>query len=225
MRKIEDDLCSTFEIYYEVDYDKRYDSLRPQLKQHIKEVLTDSTSFDYPFSKLSEHVRIITSKDKKVRLFSWDELTGGSWHDMAVIAQFITKDQKVKAVFIDSDISEEGTVGLTSAIQYELHEVLINNKTYYMCFGWGTFGSGHHHNSILIFDLENDTINPCETCISESYKLIQAPRATKINLAYDEVLKQLSFNEFLYDDDIGFYQPTGKQVVLKLKNGTFIKIN
>jgi len=35
--------------------------------------------------------------------------------------------------------------------------------------------------------------------------------------------KVISFNEFIYDDEVEYYMPTGKSVKLKLKNGKFKK--
>ncbi len=218
--KVEKELILEFENYINSDYDTRYNSLRPKLKKKIETVLEIPESFTYNFDSLSKYVTIIQSNDNKVKTFSWDELTGGSWHDMAVIVQFKTKTQKIKTQWIDSDISEDVS-GLTDAIQYEVNDIIIDNKVHYLCFGRGTYGSGHHHNSILIFSIENGTIQPCNSCILENHTTIQAPRRDKINLNYDKEKQEISFNEFKYNDDIGFFEATGKQIRLKFKNGKF----
>ena len=222
LQKAEYELILEFQNYWNSDYEIRFDSLRPKLKIQIENILSNSNSFEYPFDSLSKYVTIIQSNDNKVRIFSWDELTGGTWHDMAVIVQFKTSNQEIKTQWIDSDISEEAT-GKTDAIQYEIYDVEINKQSHYLCFGWGTYGSGHHHNSILIFSIENDSLKVCSNCIEKDYSVIQAPRSKKINLKYDKTEKVISFNEFKYDDEIGFYMPTGKRVKLKLKNGKYEK--
>ncbi len=218
--KVEKELILEFENYINSDYDTRYNNLRPKLKKKVETVLSIPESFTYNFDSLSKYMTIIQSNNDKVKMFSWDELTGGSWHDMAVIVQFKTKDQKIKTQWIDSDISEEVS-GLTDAAQYEINDVIIDNKVHYLCFGRGTYGSGHHHKSILIFSIENGTIQPCESSILKDYSTIQATRRDKINLSYDKEKQEISFNEFKYNDDIGFFEATGKRIKLKLKGGKF----
>lgn len=222
MQKAEKDLIVKFQNYENSDENFRFDSLRAELKTHIASILSSSNSFEYPFDSLSNYVTIIKSNDNKLRIFSWDELTGGSWHDMAVIVQYKTSNQGVKIQWIDSDISEEAK-GYTDAIQFEVHDVEINKKPHYLCFGWGTYGSGHHHNTILIFSLENDSLKVCQDCIENDYAVIQAPRSEKIHLEYNAMKKVISFNEFIIDHEIGFFYPTGRRLNLKLRNGKYEK--
>lgn len=216
-------MVTAFDTYRNADYEDRFENLRPKLKAQIETLLNTPTSFTHPFDSLAQQITILTSKDQNVRVFSWDELTGGTWHDMAVIVQFKTASNTIKTVWIDSDISEEPT-GITSEIHYKIYDIRINNQPHYITFGWGTYGSGHHHNAILIFSIENDTISVCSDCIDESYRHIQTPRSQRVELKYDEIKKVISFNEFILDNEIGFYKPTGKRISLQLNNNTFKKI-
>jgi len=50
------------------------------LLEKLEKTLANSASVAYPFEKLGEKIKILTSKDKKLRIFSWDELNGGTWH-------------------------------------------------------------------------------------------------------------------------------------------------
>ena len=217
----ESDLILEFQNYRNSDYDIRYDSLRPKLRFRIENILSNPKSYEYRFDSLSNYIKILKSNDGKVRIFSWDELTGGTWHDMAVIVQFRNNDE-INTQWIDSDIGEEPN-GLTDTIQFALYDIQINEQPHYLSFGWGTYGSGHHHNSILIFSIENDSLKVCSNCIEKDYSTILSPRSNEINLQYDETEKVISFNEFIYDDEVEYYMPTGKRVKLKLKNGKFKK--
>ena len=221
-QKAESELISEYQNYRNSDYDIRFDSLRAKLKIQIENILCDYNSFDYPFDSLSNYVKIIKSNDNKVRMFSWDELTGGTWHDMAVIIQYKISNRKIKTQWIDSDISEE-PAGITDDILYKIYDVDINKHPHYLCFGWGTYGAGHHHNSILIFSIENDSLKVCSDCIEKNYSIIKAPRSKKIDMKFDKVENIISFNEFEYNDESGFYIPTGKRVKLKLKTGKYRK--
>lgn len=221
--ELENGVVTSFKNYRNADYDDRYDTLRSKLKTQVETFLNIPISFSAPLDSLSQYINIITSKDKNVRVYSWDELTGGTWHDMAVIVQFKTSSNTIKTVWIDSDI-EENPSGITSDIHYKVYDLILNNQPYYMTFGWGTYGSGHHHNSILIFSIENDVLKICSNCIDNQYQYIKAPRAQKIDLKYDPLTKVISYNEFILDNEIGFFEPTGKRIQLKVNSGKFEKI-
>lgn len=223
-QKIETELILKFQNYWNSDVEIRFGGLGSKLRARVENILSNSNSFEYPFDSLSKYIKIIKSNDNKVRIFSWDELTGGTWHSMAAIVQFKTCNKEIKTQWIDSDISiSDEPPRITDAIQYEIYDVEIKKQTHYLCFGYGTHGAGHHFNSILIFSIENDSLKVCSNCIEKDYSVIKAPRSEKINLKYDKTEKVISFNEFKYDDEIGFYLPTGKRVKLKLKNGKFEK--
>lgn len=221
--KLENDLVTSFKEYRNANYNDRYDTLRPKLKAQIEAFLNVPITFSASLDSLSQQINIITSKDRNIRIYSWDELTGGTWHDMAVIVQFKTSSNTIKTVWIDSDI-EESPSGITSDIHYKIYDLTLNNQPYYMTFGWGTYGSGHHHNSILIFSIENDVLKVCSDCIDSPHQYIKAPRSQKIDLKYDPLTKVVSYNEFILDNEIGFFEPTGKRIQLKINNGKFEKI-
>ena len=219
MHTIEKKLIQQFNLYRNSDYDTRYDSLRPILKAEFKKLMSTQRAYDYPFDSLSRQIKIVKSGDLRLRIFSWDEMTGGTYHDMAVLVQYINDRDSLIAEWIDVDISEDSS-GVTDEIIFEINEVLINDRVHYLCFGWGTFGSGHHHNSILIFSI-NAQLELCRDCINEKYTLILAPRSQKINLEFRVKDQVIIFNEFVFDIEEGFYKPTGNQVVLELVDGKF----
>ena len=221
LQLVESELISEFQNYRNSDYEIRFDSLRSKLRFQIENILSNPKSYEYRFDSLSNHIKILKSNDGKVRIFSWDEMTGGTWHDMAVIVQY-RNNNEINIQWIDSDIGEEPN-GITDAIQFAIYDIQINEQPHYLCFGWGTYGSGLHHNSILIFSIENDSLKVCSNCIEEDYSTILSPRSNKINLQYDETEKVISFNEFIYDSEVEYYMPTGKRVKLKFKNGKFKK--
>lgn len=223
LAELENDLVNSFKEYRNADYDDRYDHLRSKLKAQVEAFLNTPASFSAPLDSLSQQINSIISKDRNVRIYSWDELTGGTWHDMAVIVQYKTSSDTIKTVWIDSDI-EENPSGITSDIHYKIYDITLNNQPYYMTFGWGTYGSGHHHNSILIFSIEDDGLKVCPSCIDSSYQHIMAPRSQKTDLKYDPLTTVISFNEFILDNEIGFFKPTGERISLKINDGRFEKI-
>src|SRR5215210_931190 len=53
--------------------------------------------FRYPFPKLKEKMKVVTSKDGNLRIYSWDQETGGTMHDHDSVFQFRGTGGKVFA--------------------------------------------------------------------------------------------------------------------------------
>lgn len=220
---IDDELFNDFSAMMAADYQLRYDSLAPYFRLKLLSAIRQNQSLTETFDSLSTRMNIIQSEDQKVRIFSWDEKAGGSWHDMAVYAQYQTSDGSIKAASLSSG-KETSTGEYTDVIIYEVYQIEINGLKYYLTMGWGTHGAGHHHRSVQIFHLQNDTLERCESCFQDlPYLAIEAPRSSKMNLQFDTTNLQLSHNEFVYNEDIGFYESTGKVITWKLYEGQFRK--
>jgi|GEM_PF-1970549 len=223
----ENGLIENYKQCMDADYRLRYDSLAPQLKIKLHQIFSKEGSFGYGFDSLARYVRIVTSANGKLRVISYDERTGGSRHDMAALL-IISNDGRINAQWIDSNfedqLEEEPNYGTTDEIIFKLEEIIINQTTHYLCFGWGTYGGGHHHNSILVFKLEEGQVVWTPEIIPESYHKIFAARRDKIELEYDALEQTISFNEFKHQNDLdGFVQPTGKKIFLKFVNGKFLE--
>ena len=220
---LDQELSHDFKTMIQADYTARFDSLAPSFKKRLSSSLLIKETLTYPFDSLSKGVRIVTSQDKLFRIYSWDEQSGGSWHNMAAFAQFASVDGTVNVKQLDSDKEiEYGT--FTDVIIYEIHDIEINGQTYYLTIGWGTHGSGHHHSLAQIFGIEgNQLIKYSKGFASVDDLVIQAPRRHTINMTYDNKTGQLTYNEFALNDALGFYEPTGKTVTWELQQGVFVK--
>ena len=131
--------------------DKENNSFKKKL---LKLTKSNPLSIDYPFSKL-EGVTIVTSPDKKFRIYSWDLQTGGSMHFYDNIFQYKDKNK----VFADSPryVHEEGETG---AWIFEVFEVNINGKNAYMAV-YNIIESGRiSYQKIKAFNIENQKLNP-----------------------------------------------------------------
>lgn len=217
-------LVKSFRSFYSISSDQWFDSVIPKIKVDLINLLIQADSYSHHFDSLEQFVKIIRSHDNKLRFYSFDEQTGGTWHDVAVFAQFET-NEGVKAIRIDSDISDEpaNENGWTHEIQYEINSYNYNGITYYLCFGRGTFGGGHYHNSIMVFNIDNNTLNNCKNCIEEKYQRITARRNKPIDLTYNTETNEIVFNEFITDEYTGFLKASGRIITLKFVDGTFVK--
>ena len=114
----DDYFTSNFEILYSVDTEMAY-CIAPIVEERLVSDLADTTSFYNPFKKLSEYISIETSSDSLVKTYSWDRISGGSWHDNASYIQFKTKSGKIKYKRLDSGIERE-TGEPTDVIIYDI---------------------------------------------------------------------------------------------------------
>jgi hypothetical protein len=224
------ELKEIFHNRFTLDYSKK-DSITKLLELKMTNLLKDSVSFDYPFDSLSTEIKILRSTDNRLKIYSWDELSGGTAHDMSVYAQFKDKSGEVRFQRLDS--GDADLSGYSESLIYELYTVLINDTTNYLTLGYGTFGGGHYHSIVQIFKIESKKLVKGKDCFvnplggnSMTDLVIVAPRSEKIKLKYYPESQELIYNEFVYGgDDSGSYYPTGFTVTLKLINGKFQKIH
>jgi len=206
------------------DYDKK-EKWTIAFEEHLKRFLLEKESWDYKFDTLSKRINIETSPNKKVRTFGWNEQMGGSWHTYKSIIQFkhnntltITDFQNKKILHEESI---EGNEVFRDVIIHEIHSI---NRGF-LFVGWGTHGGGHQH-TILAFYKKDKNGHLIRNPLFENLKnslVIKYPRKDKLNLIIKK--NKISFNEFILDDEIGFYLSTGQKVLLKKKKGIFAKCN
>ncbi|HEY2847447.1 MAG TPA: hypothetical protein VGI80_06495, partial [Pyrinomonadaceae bacterium] len=67
----------------------------------LREVLTKNGTrreiLNYPFPKLADKMYIVTSPDKRFRIYSWDLEDGGTMHDFEYVVQYAGKSGSVGA--------------------------------------------------------------------------------------------------------------------------------
>ena len=61
-----------------------------------------SDTLAYPFTRLKKSMTITTSKDGRLRFYSWDEGTGGTMHDFSSVVQYKGGDGAVRAANLQS---------------------------------------------------------------------------------------------------------------------------
>jgi hypothetical protein len=132
------------------------------------------------------------------------------------VAQFRADDGDVVVKEV-SPGEEDRTGGFTDSGIGEIFEVKKDDTTYYITFGSGSHGSGHLHKIVQVFSIVGNELVKCTSCFSsEGDLVIEYPRSQLANLTFDPLTEEISYNEFLLNEDIGFYEPTGRVVKLKL---------
>lgn len=217
----DDYYSSIFETLYSVDTEMAY-CIAPIVEERLVSKLADTTSFYNPFKKLSEYISIETSSDSLVKTYSWDRISGGSWHDNASYLQFKTKSGKIKYKRLDSGIEQE-TGEPTDVIIYDIHNIKIKDESYYLILGWGTHGGGLHHGLARVYKIKDEEIVLCDSFFDgEKYIPVYTNRVFKIDLKYNSEAKTLSHNHFEYDESVGYYKPKENKRIWLLENDKFV---
>lgn len=199
----------------------RYDSVAPKFRQTVVQYLSSPLTFNHKLDSLETVITIRQSPDKKIKFYSWDEMTGGTLHEINVFAQFKSNGSKISYQQIDTD-KETETGGFTDSEIYSIHEIIEQGKVFYVTFGWGTHGGGNQHSIVQVFTLVNNQLIKCKAFHNNQTALvIEYPRVERPELIFDEQNKSISFNEFEYSEENQYAQRTGKRILLHFKNGKF----
>lgn len=221
LQRIDNTLTNTFKIMIAADYNLRYDSLAPAFKQKLEEQLVNPITFNNSLDSLSKYVSVKVSPDKNIKFYSWDEIEGGTWHSINCFAQFKSDKGTIVVQQLNADSSSD-SVDFTDSGIYEVYEILINNTKYYLTFAAGTHGGGHQHEIVQIFSITSDKLVKCTSFFTTNTDLIiEYPRSEKLNLIFNQKTNEISYSEFKFDNEVGFYKSTGQVIRLKLKNGRF----
>lgn len=182
--------------------------------------LERSNSLKHSFDSLKTQIKITTSIDKQLRIFSWDTEMGGTWHNFVSYLQY--KTGKVQQLHSGFEM-EKG--GYTDVIYYKIKNFEHKKGRIYLLFGFGTHGAGHHHKIVRAFRKEGNSLIELEKVFDgEQHLVIVAPRRNNINVNFERTGLKIVFDEFVYSEDIGFYEATEKKVTYAWNGNRFIRL-
>lgn len=225
MKTAEADLVQILQKLRSPDVETTIVSVAEKFETTLKKLLKQEKSWSYTFPELRKYIDIKTSKDGLIRTFSWDSRMGGSWHDVRTLIQHQTTEglrvsslQNKKMLDDDEGQAEDEMYRDAAIIDiYTFHNG-------YLFEGIGTHGSGHHHKVLLYYELVNDTLKRKDIFENnQSIYVLLIPRKYDFDLNVDVNTKTITHSEYKLDDDIGFYLPTGKKVLLTFDGNTFKK--
>lgn len=223
LRSIDNELTRSYKALLHERYDGNPDSIAPLFKEQILKQLENPLTFDNSLDSLDKVLTIRISADRKIKFYSWDECTGGTWHLLFCVAQFKGKSGKIIVQPVTSGNAMEFG-GYDDSSVYEINQLSIRDTTFYLTIAWGTHGAGHQHVIVRVFKIENDKLVSCTSCFATQKELVlEWPRSRGANLRFDAKTNEISYNEFVENDDTGFYDDTDKVVVLRLVNGVFVR--
>ncbi len=203
------------------------DTILNRFKETLIKTLSSEKAASYPFDSLSKTIKAIASKDKRLRVFSWDELNGGTRHIYNSAFQYDSGDKTYSGILSLNDNSDEGISHYTDVIHFEIEDV---DKDLYLVKGYGTHGGGKDFYVYRLLSFKNGEVTDCSDCFDGEDRLVFVKsRGNKVSPKYNKDTKEITYPEMkpsLHEgEETGFEKPTGKILKLKYKEGTFIKLD
>jgi hypothetical protein len=230
-KSIDKVLSESFERYCRNVGDCSYDdeiyalAFEKLLIHYLSSPITLNNTLD----TLETLMEIRQSPDKKIKFYSWDDRTGGTYRFYKSFAQY-------KGI--------ENTICYLEDAHFEseilkVHEITEGQSTYYLTLGHGHCGCGLDRNEVNLFKIDGNRLIRCKAFNNgETTLCVPYPEGDKgeiieqssggwnmgrWNMEYNNVTKTLSFEDYLYgagDCDIE-YKGIKK---LKFSNGKFNEI-
>lgn len=216
----DDILTSSFKLFQSADFELANHML-PFIRERFVAELKDTSSFANSYDSLSNYIGIKYSSDSLLKTYCWSERSGGCCHTSAIFAQFKTKSGEIKYLDLETQEDDGTEIFIT-----DLQRIEINDSAFYLMLGWGTCCGGKHFQVAKIYEISNETLVQVDSVFDKETTLyVGANRSQKIELKYSSISKILSYNNYVFDDDIGFYTNQKSEVKWKLKKNGFKKIN
>lgn len=115
-------------------------------------------TMEYGFGKLGWRMKITTSKDKKFRMYSWDEQRGGTMHMYGAVLQYVAADQVNSLVYHKDTIINGEWTGPSYYYTNVYHVTGLDTRTYYLVERRSTLSSTVHTLGIQCFTIENNDV-------------------------------------------------------------------
>ena len=141
------------------------------------------------------------SNDQKIRIFSWDDLGGGSYHTYTNYLQYRIDNGKCKIIPFDT-LQDNLEVGY-----YKIETLNIENRNIYIFFGYGTCGGGQHHKNIRFFEIVNNEPKECFDLYPNGKDIvIFSNRSQNPDIKFDKQRGLITYKQFVFNEDMEFYE-------------------
>jgi hypothetical protein len=119
-------------------------------------IIGNPTTLNHKFKLFADSnvCSIVTSADRRFRIYSWDTWLGGTMHAFNNIFQFKSADQ-VHSSHLNNDEDDFG-YGLYFT---DIFSLKANGKTYYLAVGGGSESTKDAYETISVYSISNDTLD------------------------------------------------------------------
>lgn len=167
-------------------------------------------------------ITVIHSPDRNIRAFSWDEQTGGTWHEFGNVVQFIGEDGRMRQVSLSLDRIEQLT-----------QDTLPPHGTAYLFYDHGIAFGRLHGKSASWWQISGNRLQEAKLfatqqpthIISYEYEPHSHTRLPEHfrHFVYDSKKHSLSFPVVRNTQEYKFGELTTRRIVYRYQDGYFVK--
>jgi len=184
IKKIEQDLLKHLKkINYWAEFADRGENISPTdsldkendifQRKLLNYTVKQPSTLTYDFKELQKaHLTIVTSADKKFRIYSWDTWLGGTMHYFENVYQFQTGNKVSSKSF--SEKRQEGDPGSWFSDIFTLD---VNGRKIYIGYFNAIYSSSSVSQGIKLFELTNNRLN-------DEVRLIKTKTGLKNELSF-----------------------------------------
>lgn len=139
---------------YGGDYDEdKLSAANDSLRQKLMRYGTHADVLAYGFKGLNDEMYVATSKDGRLRIYSWDMQTGGTMRDFAAVFQFKGKSGKV-ITWAEKDEDESA-----GSFYPEIFQISSRQGTVYLATSTFIGSTSMHGQSIKVIKINGDDLD------------------------------------------------------------------
>jgi len=185
----------------------------------------------YSFPKLGDAMRVTTSKDGKLRIYSWDMQTGGTAHDYASVIQYMGNKGRA-FVWADQNSSANGGFYL------QIYQIATSAGPIYLANSYFKASTSLTGQSILAFRITGDTLDLRPRVIKTSsgltnevgfaydfFSVADDPKRSGELFIVDEAKKEFRFPVVIEDKETPQGRVTDKLITYRFNGKYFVKVN
>ncbi len=204
-----------------------------ELKQKLLRYARNASSLRYAFKGLDGKMSIVTSKDGKFRIYSWDTNSGGTMKFHDGVYQYKTARGRVLAKPF-RQTAEYSARGFYS----QIFQLVAGRKIYYLATATNILSTSQMRQDIEVFAIEGDRLNDDVRLIRTStafrnsvgfdydfFSVVDRPERPIKLFTFDEAKKQFRFPIVLEDRKFpNGGRVTNKFITYRFNGKYFVKI-
>lgn len=217
------------------DYDSQ-SNLNRKIRSTLIRFGTRDDILKYSFPKLSKRMLITTSKDGRLRAYSWDAESGGTMHDYITVYQFRSRTGRVRisAPPYSDDISEYGA----GAFVHQIFQTHTRSGSVYLVVSTFIGSTSLAGQTLDAFRIENDKLNSRAKVIKtqsgitssvgfgyDSFSVAERKERPIKLFEYDEAKREFRFPVVIEDDKTPQGRVTDRFISYRFNGRYFVRVS
>lgn len=212
--------------------DAKLSAASTAFKEQLLKAAKRKDTLGYAFTKLGEEMFIRTSKDGKLRVYSWDLQSGGTMHDYDMIVQYVGNGGAIKTWSSDDDEDDSG-----GAYFHDIFQLNVGTKPIYLLVSTARVSTSYLSESLRAVTIDNGMLNMSSNLIRTSegvtnsvgfaydfFSVVDRPERPIKLFKFNEARKEFSFPVVVEDEKTPQGRVTNKMITYRFNGKNFVKV-